>query len=199
MVGPPRFLYYMRAMIVLLVLVAAVAAWGVWTYNRLIALRNQVQNAWKQIDVQLKRRHDLIPNLVAAVKGAMEFERDTLERVMAARNRAVAAPSVQESVAAEGELSRALRQLFAVVENYPTLRANENVLKLQEELTTTENQLGFARQFYNDVAMRFNTHQEVFPASVIANQFGFQRAEFFAADEADRALPPVDLSLRQSR
>jgi LemA protein len=189
----------MRPMIVFLALVAAVGVWGVWTYNRLIGLRNQVQNAWKQIDVQLKRRHDLIPNLVAAVKGAMEFERDTLERVMAARNRAVAAPSRQESVAAEGELSRALRQLLAVVENYPTLRANENVLKLQEELTTTENQLGFARQFYNDIATRFNTQQEVFPASVIAKQFGFQRTELFVADDADRAVPSVDLSLRQAR
>lgn len=186
-------------MTVFLVLVAAVAAWAVWTYNRLIALRNQVQNAWKQIDVQLKRRHDLIPNLVAAVKGAMEFERDTLERVMNARSRAVAAPSVHESIAAEGELSRALRQLFAVVENYPTLRANENVLKFQEELTTTENQLGFARQFYNDLAMRFNTQQEVFPASVIATFFAFQRAEFFAAGEDERAVPQVDLSLRPSQ
>jgi len=186
-------------MTILLLLLAAVAAWGVWIYNRLIALRNQVQNAWKQIDVQLKRRHDLIPNLVAAVKGAMEFERDTLERVMTARNRAVAAPSVSESIAAEGELTRALRQLFAVVENYPVLRANENVLKLQEELTTTENQLGFARQFYNDVAMRFNTQQEVFPASLIANNFGFERAEFFSAGEEDRAVPQVDLSLRPSR
>lgn len=186
-------------MTVFLVLLAAVATWVVWTYNRLVALRNQVQNAWKQIDVQLKRRHDLIPNLVAAVKGAMEFERETLERVMNARSRAVAAPSVPASIAAEGELSRALRQLFAVVENYPTLRANESVLKFQEELTTTENQLGFARQFYNDVAMRFNTQQEVFPASAIANFFAFQRAEFFAAGEDERAVPQVDLSLRPSQ
>jgi len=184
---------------ILLLLLAVVVAWGVWTYNRLIALRNQVQSAWKQIDVQLKRRHDLIPNLVAAVKGAMEFERDTLERVMAARSRAVAAPSVPESIAAEGELSRALRQLFAVVENYPTLRANDNVLKLQEELTTTENQLGFARQFYNDMANRFNTQQEVFPASLIAGRYGFERAQFFTAGEDDRAVPQIDLSLRPNR
>ena len=186
-------------MTVFLVLVAAVALWVLWTYNRLVSLRNQVQNAWKQIDVQLKRRHDLIPNLVAAVKGAMEFERDTLERVISARNRAAAAPSIPESIAAEGELSRALRQMFAVVENYPALRANETVLKFQEELTATENQLGFARQFYNDVAMQFNTQQEVFPASLVANQFGFQRAEFFAAGDDDRAVPQVDLSLRPNR
>jgi LemA protein len=186
-------------MTIFLVLVAVAGAWAVWTYNRLVTLRNQVQNAWKQIDVQLKRRHDLIPNLVAAVKGAMEFERDTLERVMDARNRAAAAPTVNESIAAEGELSRALRQLFAVVESYPTLRANDNVLRLQEELTTTENQLGFARQFYNDVSMRFNTQQEVFPSSVIASFFAFQRAAFFAADEQDRQVPQIDLSLRANR
>ena len=118
---------------------------------------------------------------------------------MAARSRAVAAPSVSESIAAEGELSRALRQLFAVVENYPTLRANERVLKLQEELTTTENQLGFARQFYNDVANRFNTQQEIFPASLIASRYGFERAPFFTAGEEDRAVPQIDLSLRQTR
>jgi len=181
---------------VLLLIIVAVAAWAVWTYNRLVGLRNKVQNGWKQIDVQLKRRHDLIPNLVAAVRGAMEFERGTLERVIAARNQAAAATNVRESAAAEAELSRALRQLFALVENYPTLRANDNVLRLQEEITTTENQITFARQFYNDMVMRFNTQQEVFPASLIANQFGFQRAEFFSADEADRELPKVDLSLR---
>ncbi len=180
---------------VLLVVVVAVCLWAVWTYNRLVTLRNRVQNGWKQIDVQLKRRHDLIPNLVETVRGAMEFERDTLERVIAARNRAVAAPGVQESAAAEGALSQALRQLFAVVENYPTLRSNDNVLRLQEELTTTENQIGFARQFYNDTAMRFNTQQEVFPASVIAGQFGFQRAEYFSVGEEDRAVPEVNLSL----
>jgi len=184
---------------VLLLLIAAAAVWGVFIYNRLVSLRNQVQNAWKQIDVQLKRRHDLIPNLVAAVKGAMEFERDTLERVIAARSRAVAAPSISESIAAVGELSRALRQLFAVAENYPTLRANETVLKLQEELTTTENQLGFARQFYNDTAMRFNTQQELFPASVVASYFSFQRAEFFTAGQDEHVVPQIDLSLRPTR
>jgi LemA protein len=181
---------------VFLVLIIAALAWAVWTYNRLVTLRNRVQNAWKQIDVQLKRRHDLIPNLVSAVRGAMEFERDTLERVMEARNQAVAAPNVRESAAAETALTQAVRQLFAVVENYPALRANENVLRLQEEITTTENQLGFARQFYNDVTMTYNTLQEVFPASLIATQFAFQRSEFFSAGEDDRATPPVDLSLR---
>jgi len=183
-------------MLVSIAIVAAAALWLAATYNGLVRLRNRVQNAWKQIDVQLKRRHDLIPNLVAAVKGAMEFEQDTLEKVVAARGRAVAAHGVQESAAAEGALSQALRQLFAVVEAYPTLRSNENILRLQEELTTTENQLGFARQFYNDEAMRFNTQQEVFPANFVARFFAFAAVDYFTAEEADRQTPAVDLSLR---
>lgn len=183
-------------MTVILVVLAVVVGWAIWTYNGLVTLRNQVQNGWKQIGVQLKRRHDLIPNLVATVKGAMEFERDTLERVMAARNRAVAAGNVRESASAETALTQALHQFFAVVENYPTLRSNENVLQLQEELTTTENQITFARQFYNDTVMRFNNSQELFPASVIANHFGFQRAEYFTAPEEVEAVPQVNLSLR---
>jgi LemA protein len=182
-----------------LVLIAAAVLWVIWTYNRLVELKNQVANGWRQIDVQLKRRHDLIPNLVAAVRGYMEFERDTLERVIAARNQAAGATTMQQSMAAEADLTRALRQLFAVAENYPQLRASENVRQLQEELTTTENQLGFARQYYNDVVMRFNTQQDVFPANVIAGNFGFQHAELFAADEGDRAVPPVDLSLKSAR
>jgi LemA protein len=183
---------------IFLALIFAALGWAVWAYNRLVTLRNRVQNAWKQIDVQLKRRHDLIPNLVSTVRGAMEFERDTLERVMTARNQAVAAPNVRESAAAEATLTQAVRQLFAVVESYPTLRSNENVLRLQEELTTTENQLGFSRQFYNDVVMAFNTLQEVFPANLLAAQFGFQRADFFTAAETERVTPSVDLSLRSA-
>ncbi len=183
-------------MTTLLFLLIAAIAWAVWTYNGLVTLRNQVQNGWKQIDVQLKRRHDLIPNLVNAVRGAMEFERDTLERVIAARNQAAAAHNIGESAVAETALTQAVRQLFAVVENYPALKANENVLRLQEELTTTENQIGFARQLYNDLVMRFNTKQEVFPANLIANQFGFERAEFFSAGPEVQATPTVNLSLR---
>lgn len=186
-------------MLIVLAVLAAVVAWAIFTYNRLVSLKNQVANGWKQIDVQLKRRHDLIPNLVSTVRGYMEFERDTLERVIAARNQAASATTVQQSNAAEADLSRALRQLFAVAENYPQLRANENVMHLQEELTTTENQLGFARQYYNDVVMRFNTQQDVFPANLIASQFGFQHAEFFAAGAGDAEVPAVDLSLRPTR
>ncbi|MBI4516986.1 MAG: LemA family protein [Deltaproteobacteria bacterium] len=178
----------------LLVLVAAGSV--VLAYNRLVTLRNRVQNGWKQIDVQLKRRHDLIPNLVETVKGAMQFERETLERVISARAKAVAANTVAEHAAAESQLSQSLGRLLAVIENYPELKANQNVLQLQEELTTTENQLGFARQFYNDMVMQFNTSQEVFPSNMVAGFFGFQRAEFFSGEEADRVVPRVDLSLK---
>src|SRR5262249_25482953 len=156
----------MATAVLIIIVLGLVGA--VLTYNGLVSLRNRVQNGWKQIDVQLKRRHDLIPNLVEAVRGAMQFERETLERVMQARARAVAADNVRESVAAERDLSQSLGRLLAVMENYPVLQANENVLKLQEELTTTENQLTFARQRYNDTVMQYNTRQEVFPASLVA-------------------------------
>jgi LemA protein len=182
--------------IVVLVILAALLAWVVVGYNRLVRLRNQVANGWRQIDVQLKRRHDLIPNLVATVKGALEFEQDTLEKVTEARGRAISARGVEQAAAAENALTQALHRLVAVVERYPELSGSANVLRLQEELTTTENQIGFSRQHYNDIAMRFNTVQEVFPDNAIATVFGFQRADLFAADEADRVTPRVDLSLR---
>jgi LemA protein len=181
---------------VLLLLIVAAVVWAIVAYNGLVALRNRVQNGWKQIDVQLKRRHDLIPNLVETVKGAMQFERDTLERVVAARAKAVSASGVRETAQAEDALSQSLGRLLAVIENYPDLKSNQNVLQLQEELTTTENQLSFARQFYNDTVMQYNTRQEVFPSNLIANFFAFQRAEFFSAGETDRVVPQVDLSLK---
>jgi LemA protein len=180
---------------VLLILILAAGVGAVLIYNNLVGLQNRVQNGWKQIDVQLKRRHDLIPNLVETVKGAMQYERDTLERVMEARARAVAATGVRESAAAENALGQSLNRLLAVLENYPTLKANENVMQLQEELTTTENQIAFARQFYNDMVMQLNTRQQVFPASLIANFFAFKPAEYFAAADDERATPRVDLSL----
>lgn len=179
-----------------LLILLALAAWAVLIYNGLVSRRNRVDNAWKQIDVQLKRRHDLIPNLVETVKGAMEFERETLERVMNARARAVNATGVAESVAAENALSSSLGRLFAVMENYPQLRANENILRLQEELSTTENQLSFSRQHYNDVVTDYNTRQQTFPANFIAGFFAFQPAELFSGSDEDKALPKVDLSLR---
>ena len=171
--------------------------WAVWRYNNLIALKNQVVNAWKQIDVQLKRRHDLIPNLIASVKGEMQFEQDTLEKVIAARNSAVAARGVADAAEKENALTQTLSRLFALAENYPNLKANESVKALMEELSSTENKIGFARQFYNDIATRFNIAQQVFPDSLIAQAFKFQPVELFEIKEAaEREVPQVDLSLR---
>lgn len=182
--------FYLTLGIVVLILV-----WLVVMYNGLISLKNQVQNAWQQIDVQLKRRHDLIPSLVNAVKGAMQFERDTLERVIGARNRAVSAKGAQEAAAAEGQLGQALSRLFALMENYPDLKSSHNVLQLQEELTSTENRIGFARQLYNDLVARYNIKQQVFPTNLMAAGMGFAAADYFRIDEAEKASPRVDLSL----
>jgi LemA protein len=182
--------------IILLVVLALVALWVVGAYNSLIGLKNQVANAWKQIDVQLKRRHDLIPNLVGTVKGAMEFERSTLEAVISARNKAVSASGVRATAQAEGELSQALGRFFAVAEAYPELKSNQNVLQLQEELTSTENKIGFARQLYNDVATQYNTKQAQIPTNFVAGLAKATPAELWAIeDAAERAVPKVDLSL----
>src|SRR5512138_3740449 len=181
--------------LVLLVLVVLVVIWAIASYNRLVSLRNQVVNGWKQIDVQLKRRHDLIPNLVNTVRGAMDFERDTLTSVMEARARALTATGPADAAQKEGQLSAALGRLLAVAENYPTLKSNENVKMLQEELSATENKVGFARQFYNDIATRFNTSQQVFPMNLFAGAFGFKPAELFeVTNAAEREVPTVDLS-----
>src|SRR3954470_18203859 len=186
------------ALWVLIAIIAIVVFWAVALYNRLIGLRNQVLNGWRQIDVQLKRRHDLIPNLVNTVRGAMEFERDTLTQVMEARTRAVSASGPQDAAKKEGELTQALGRLFAVAENYPTLKANDNVKMLQEELGSTENKVGFARQFYNDIATKFNTAQQTFPSNFFASMLGFTPAELFQiTDEGERQVPAVDLSMRK--
>jgi LemA protein len=178
--------------------VALLVFWAVALYNRLVGLRNQALNGWHQIDVQLKRRHDLIPNLVNTVRGAMEFERDTLTQVMEARARAVSATGPADAARKEGELSQALGRLFAVAENYPTLKANENVKMLQEELTSTENKVGFARQFYNDISTKFNIAQQTFPSNMLASAFGFSPAELFElTDASQREVPAVDLSMRK--
>jgi LemA protein len=172
--------------------------WGIGQYNKLVTLRNQVQNGWKQIDVQLKRRHDLIPNLVSTVKGYMQYEQETLDKVIQARNAATTASGVADSAVKEDALTGALGRLFALAENYPTLKANENVKQLQEELSSTENKIGFARQFFNDIATKFNIAQQVFPANIIAGMFGFQPSELFeVTDAAERAVPNVDLSLKK--
>lgn len=184
--------------IIVLVLLGVLVFWGVAVYNGLIALKNQVENAWKQIDVQLKRRHDLIPNLINTVKGAMSFERGTLEAVVAARNKAIAVESSGAGVAAtaqaESQLTGALHRLLAVVEAYPQLKATENVGQLQEELTTTENKIAFARQLYNDVATQYNTKQKQIPTVFIAGFAGASPVELWEiTEEAERAVPKVEL------
>ena len=167
------------------------------TYNSLVRLRNQVKNAWAQIDVQLKRRHDLIPNLVEAVKGYMAHERQTLEAVTNARNLAQQAvgKGVGAQSKAEGELSGALSRLLAVVENYPDLKANQNFLALQEELTSTENKISFSRQFYNDSVLGYNNKIQMFPSNMVANVTGFKLDEFFEVEApAEREAPKVSFS-----
>jgi LemA protein len=171
---------------------------GIWiisVYNNLTALRLRVQNAWHQINVQLKRRYDLIPNLVETVKGYLQFEQDTLQRVIDARGKAMVSRGVKQSAEAEGALNESLGKVFALMENYPDLKSNKNVLDLQEELATTENQIAFARQYYNDLVTQFNTKQQVFPGNLIASFFKFQPSEFFLVADAEAALPKVNLSL----
>lgn len=185
-------------LLIVLGILLLVVIWGVAQYNKLITLRNQVENGWKQIDVQLKRRHDLIPNLVNTVKGYMQFEQETLEKVIQARNAATTASGVADSAAKENALTGALGRLFAVAENYPDLKASENVKQLQEELSSTENKIGFARQFYNDIATKFNIAQQIFPVNLIAGMFGFKPSELFeVTEQAERAVPNVDLSLKR--
>jgi LemA protein len=185
----------MLPFVVLIVVVVVIALWVIGMYNRLIGLKNQKDNGWKQIDVQLKRRHDLIPNLVNTVRGVMEFERDTLTAVMEARNKAMTATGPVDASAKEGVLTQAIGRLFAVAENYPQLKSNENVKMLQEELSGTENKIGFARQFYNDIATKYNIARETFPSNLIAGSFGFTPAELFEIkDDAERAVPSVNLS-----
>ena len=174
-------------------LIIAVPLFGVVLYNRLVGLRNQVKNAWRQIDVQLKRRHDLIPNLVEVVKDYMSYEHETLEKVIQARSQAVSAGSPEEAIAAEGILSGALGKLFALMENYPDLKANENVSRLMEELSATENKISFSRQFYNDSVMALNNAVEAFPSNIVAGMFGFHQATYFEVPEAEAATPKVDL------
>jgi LemA protein len=163
-------------------------------YNGLVGRRNQVKNAWAQIDVQLKRRHDLIPNLIETVKGYMKYERATLEAVTKARNLAqqMASAGAGERAKAEGELSSALARLLAVVERYPDLKANQNFLALQEELTSTENKISFSRQYYNDSVLRLNNQIQMFPSNVVAGMTGFKAGEFFEVTaEAEREAPKV--------
>ena len=181
--------------LIFLGLIALLVFWAIGAYNRLVGLRNQFKNAFAQIDVQLKRRYDLIPNLVETAKAYMKHERETLEAVIKARNSAVGAntaaaadPSnadaMRQLVAAEGALTGALGKLFALAEAYPDLKANQNMMQLSEELTGTENKISFARQAFNDAVMAFNTAVEQFPSNVIASAFSFKQAELLAATES---------------
>jgi LemA protein len=179
--------------IIALAILAIPIIYIIATYNNLVSLRNRVRNAWSQIDVQLKRRYDLIPNLVEVVKDYMEYEQETLQRVIQARNTAIQAQGPKEQGAAENMLTGALRQLFALVENYPDLKANQNVMSLQEELTSTENKISFSRQHYNDMVMTMNTRTEQFPANIVAGMFNFRHEEFFEVEESAREVPKVDL------
>ena len=183
-------------LVVLLVLVAVVAMWLIGIYNVLVRFRNAVKNAWSQIDVQLKRRYDLIPNLVETVKGYAKHERETLEAVIQARQQAInVTDSVIDKAKAENMLSQTLRSLFAVSENYPDLKANQNFLALQEELTSTENKISFARQYYNDEALKYNNKTEMFPSNIVAGMFSFNFAELLEVESAEmREAPSVSFS-----
>jgi LemA protein len=171
-------------------LIVVLGLWFIFVYNGLVRLRNAVKNAWAQIDVQLKRRYDLIPNLVETVKGYAGHEKETLERVVQARQRGIDASTVKDQQEAENMITGALRQIFALSEAYPNLKANENFLALQEELASTENKIGFARQYYNDAVQEFNTRQEMFPANLVASMLGFQPAEFFEMEDATQREAP---------
>jgi LemA protein len=182
---------------IVLIVIAVIAVFVIGIYNGLIGRRNRVDEALSQIQVQLKRRHDLIPNLVNAVKGYMQFEQKVLTDVTNARAAAVTAGAqgVAAQAQAENALTSTLRSLFAVVENYPDLKANQNVLSLQEQLTTTENQISFSRQHYNATVLEYNNGIQTFPNNIFAGMFGFTKREFFEAEAGETANPTVDLSL----
>ncbi len=175
------------------VVVFVAIAWFVLSYNGLVRLRNQFRNAWHQIDVQLKRRYDLIPNLVEVVKDYMSYEQETLKKVIEARGAALSARGAAAQGKAENALTESLKSLFAVVENYPELKADRNVASLQEELTATENKISFARQFYNDSVMTYNNKIQSIPSNVVASVFNFPAADYFQAGEESRAVPKADL------
>ena len=183
----------MGGFVVLLIIIGVVAVAAVGIYNGLIIARNRCDNSWAQVDVQLRRRYDLIPNLVETVKGYAKHEREVFEKVTQARTSAINAGTVKDQAQAENMLSGALKTLFAVAENYPDLKANQNFLQLQEELSGTESKIAYARQFYNDMVMKFNQKQQVFPASIIANMFGFKEKEYFEIEEP-AAKEPVKVS-----
>ncbi len=181
----------MLGWIILIIILVVIGGWFVITYNSFITMRHRVKNGWAQIDVQLKRRYDLIPNLVETVKGYAKYEREVFEKITELRTRAMGASSVKEIGDANNQISQALKSLFAVAENYPELKANENFLKLQEELTSTENKIAFSRQFYNDVVMNYNAAQERIPARIVANLMNLKPEEYYPIEEAERGTVRV--------
>lgn len=183
------------ALIVIFGVIVLIALAVIGVYNALVRLRNQVDNAWSQIDVQLKRRHDLIPNLVETARGYMKHERETFEAITKARSAAMGAKTVAEAGRAEGQLADALSKFMLVVENYPDLKANQNFLALQEELTSTENKIAFARQNYNDQVLFYNNKIQMFPSNVVASMFAFTKRDFFEVkSEAEREAPKVSFA-----
>lgn len=176
---------------IILVIVVVIILYVISTYNGLVSLRNKVKDSWAQIEVLLKRRADLIPNLVETVKGYAGHEKGTLEAVIEARNKYVTASSVDEEIKASGEITTALNRLFALTESYPDLKANTNFIDLQNNLKETEDKISFSRQFYNDSTLKFNNKVEMFPSNIIASIFKFEKAKFFEASEADREVPKV--------
>jgi LemA protein len=179
---------------IVVVIVALIIFWFILTYNSLVNFRFKVKNSWAQIDVQLKRRYDLIPNLVETCKGYLKHERETLEKVVQARNMAMQASGPQAQAQANNMLTDTLKSLFAVAESYPDLKANQNMLALQEELTSTENKISFARQFYNDMVMQYNTKIQSVPTNIVANMFKFQPEEFFEAPAEEKITPKVSFA-----
>jgi LemA protein len=179
----------MDFILILIILFGVLIILVIGIYNTLVRLRNRCQNAWAQVDVQLRRRYDLIPNLVETVKGYAKHEREVFQKVTEARSQAMNAGTVKEQGAAENMLTGALKSLFAVVENYPDLKANQNFLMLQEELAGTEGKIAYARQFYNDIVMSFNTKQQVFPSNIVANMFNFNEKEYFEIEEEEAKEP----------
>ena len=185
----------MWPVIIVLAVIGVIILVFIGYYNSLVRLRNQLKNGWSQIDVQLKRRHDLIPNLVETAKGYMKHERETLEGITEARSKAMGAGSVGEKSQAEGSLSGAMSKFFLVVENYPDLKANQNFLSLQEELSSTENKIAFSRQGYNDQVLFFNNKIQMFPSNIVAGMFKFEEEEFFEIeDKAEKEVPKVSFS-----
>lgn len=179
----------MEIAVLFLIIFAVILILAVGIYNRLVNLRNRCDNSWAQVDVQLRRRYDLIPNLVETVKGYAQHEKETFQKVTDARAQALNAGNVQEQGQAENMLTGALKSLFAVSENYPELKANQNFMMLQEELAGTESKIAYARQFYNDTVMKFNTKQQVFPSNIIANMFNFQEKDYFEIEEPEAKEP----------